>query len=133
MRWRENAEQCYSRGLVSPFWKMRGFSHPVYSFPEKLSLLLLFLDSSQLYWDIIGMWHCVHLRYNYLIFIYIAKWLIITIRLVNTSISSHCYSFCLFVVVRTFKIYTLRNFQISSVINYRHHIVHYLLQTLRIL
>ena len=49
--------------------------------------------------------------------------MITTITLTNTSIMSHNNN--VFVAVRTFKIYSLCNFQVyNSVINHNHYIVH---------
>ena len=49
-------------------------------------------------------------------------YVVTTIVLANTFITSHNYHF--FLVVRTFKIYSLSNFECNSLVDYNHDAVH---------
>ena len=70
--------------------------------------------SSQ-FWDISDTYHCAGLRCTVWWFHTHINCKIITIRLVNTSFTSHNYYFVV-VMVKLFKIYSVSNFQVYSTV-----------------
>ena len=69
-----------------------------------------------IYWDINMTYHCVSLSCIMWWFdTHIHCEMITTIRLVNTSITSHNYK-CFVLMVRIFKIYSLSSFQVYNIV-----------------
>ena len=81
------------------------------------------------YWDMIDMWHYITLKYTtYWFDVCMYCKMITTISSVNIY---HHHSYKFFLMMRTFKIYSLRSFQKLQcrIVNYNHDDIHYIPRT----